>query len=313
MVRVRKVIEDERVTWADALDGFLTWKTAEGISEQTYEDYDKCVRLFIRRFPNAWDSVECLSESLLAHLSDEIKPATFNNRLVYLRTFLNWCVEKRIIESNPIKNIKKRKDEGRVVNLDISVIQQLLALPNQKTFVGLRDYTLILMTLDNGIRPKEAMSLLPMDFSLAASEVRIPASKAKTRVSRTLPLSEPTVKSLKRLLAARPPEWGSDVPIFCSYEGNQMTRHTWGDRMEIYCKQLGTRLRPYDLRHVFSLQFIRNGANAFTLQKALGHSNLAMTQRYVALIESDIKEEHAKATPLLTLLPEKKRIKNLDK
>ncbi|MEK3942492.1 MULTISPECIES: tyrosine-type recombinase/integrase [Paenibacillus] len=46
--------------------------------------------------------------------------------------------------------------------------------------------------------------------------------------------------------------------------------------------------RPYDLRHAFSLEFIRNGALAFSLQRTLGHVDITMTKRYVALVDDDL-------------------------
>lgn len=309
--RVRKINVPLTVDWSDALAEFLKYKTAQGISDHTYDDYDKHVHLFFKRFPHAWESDTALTDSLFAHLSEDIKPATYNNRLIYLRTFLNWCVENGIILRNPLANIKKRKDEGRVVNIDLRVIQELLKQPDQKTYVGLRDYTLMLMMLDNGIRPKEALSLVPFDFNAAGYEVIVPSTVAKTRKSRTLPLSDLTVRYVKKLIAARSPDWSDNVPIFCTYEGRPMNRHTWGDRLEIYCKRIGTHIRPYDLRHVFSIEFLRNGANAFTLQRALGHTDISMTKRYVALVESDIKAEHEKATPLKKILPEVRRMKKL--
>lgn len=108
------------------------------------------------------------------------------------------------------------------------------------------------MTLDCGIRPSEAFRLLPEDFKERAAEIYIPAKIAKARKSRTLPISDMTVRALRKLLLARPDEWGPDTPIFCTYEGRQMNRHTWGDRLETYSNQLGVHIRPYDLRHVFT-------------------------------------------------------------
>lgn len=293
--------------WAEALGGFLAFKRVQKVSEQTYSDYDKAVRLFFKRFPDAWTSVEKLRTSLFEHLSADIKPPTFNNRLTYLKTFLNWCVENNYVKDNPIAKIKKQKDEGRVVNIDPEVLRALLELPNQKTFTGLRDYGFILLTLDCGIRPKEAMSLLPCDFNERAEEIYIPSTVAKTRVSRTLPISIQTVKVIKRLIAVRMKEWGDKAPIFCTWDGGQLTRYTWRDRMEFYSDKLGVKIRPYDLRHAFALEYLRGGSSVFHLQKMLGHADLKMTQRYLSLLDEDLKAGHEKSSPLKRLLPNKKR------
>lgn len=58
-------------------------------------------------------------------------------------------------------------------------VQELLSVPDQSTFVGMRDYTLILLTLDTGIRPSEALGLLPDNLNLMTGSIYIPAAKAK--------------------------------------------------------------------------------------------------------------------------------------
>ncbi|MBE3581737.1 MAG: tyrosine-type recombinase/integrase [Thermoanaerobacteraceae bacterium] len=49
-------------------------------------------------------------------------------------------------------------------------MQKLLKQPNRKTCVGLRDYCMILLQLDTGIRPSEMVQLLPGDVNLEARE-----------------------------------------------------------------------------------------------------------------------------------------------
>lgn len=261
------------------------------------------MKLFFKRYSNSFETADCLENNLLAYLGQEgIKPCTYNNRLVYLRTFLNWCVEQELIDSNPVKSLKKRKDEGRVVNIDQEVIIRLLSLPNRNTFVGLRDYALILLTLDTGIRPKEALSLIIQDFNAHSQETYITSVKAKTRVSRTLPISMPTIKAIQQLKHVRPESWSAQAPIFCTLEGKSLNSHTWEDRMERYSKELGVHIRPYDLRHTFALEYIHKGANALILQKTLGRSNLTMTKRYVALTNDDLIIKHLYQERIFTFM-----------
>jgi site-specific recombinase XerD len=56
------------------------------------------------------------------------------------------------------------------------------------------------------------------------------------------------------------------------------------------------------LRHAFALGFLRNEGNIFALQRIMGHSSLEMTRRYLALTDQDLKEAHAKASPLNNLM-----------
>ncbi|MCX6090858.1 MAG: site-specific integrase [Candidatus Atribacteria bacterium] len=179
----------------------------------------------------------------------------------------------------------------------------------KKTFAGLRDYCLVLLTLDTGIRPGESLSLLPRDLNLAGMEITIRKDIAKTRTTRTVPISALTVTHIQKLLRARLTSWGDTVPVFCSYEGHPMLGTSWAHRLRVYSKRLGHSVTPYSLRHSFALLYLRNGGNVFTLQRTMGHADLNMTKRYLALTQGDLKREHDTASPVN--LFNKKRVKNI--
>jgi site-specific recombinase XerD len=145
-------------SWTDALESFLFWKQAQGLAPRTLEDYRKHVTQFFTRYPQAYQE-ENLRKSIQEYIAQTVKPATFNLRLVYLKAFFSWCLAETIFSFNPLSGFKRKKDGGRIVNIDSDVLKKLIALPDRDTFSGLRDYTLPLLTLDTGIRPSEALSL----------------------------------------------------------------------------------------------------------------------------------------------------------
>ena len=62
-------------------------------------------------------------------------------------------------------------------------------------------------------------------------------------------------------------------------------------------KRHGTRLSPHKLRHSFAISFLRNRANPFELQIALGHTTLEMARRYTqALGFDDVFKRHVLAS-----------------
>ncbi|MGO4183258.1 hypothetical protein AB4Z17_18945 [Paenibacillus sp. TAF43_2] len=108
MFRVRQIKCVITVERLEALEQFY-FEKRQGISEQTQIDYNQQVKQFFKHYPDSFESPENLKYNTLHYLGqDDIRPCTFNNRLVYLRTFLKWCEEQSIIESNPLKSIKKR-------------------------------------------------------------------------------------------------------------------------------------------------------------------------------------------------------------
>jgi site-specific recombinase XerD len=312
MAKVLRIGKKRPTAWEEALEAFLRWKQAQGVRETTLEDYRYHVGKFFRRYPEAYDP-EKLERCVYDYFSDRMKPATYNIRLEYLRAFFRWCAEQGIFGFNPLAAFKKRRDEGRTVFIEAEDLQRLLALPDTRTFAGLRDYALLLLTLDTGIRPKEAFSLLPQDVNLRGLEVYVRADFAKTKVSRTLPISPVTAEAIRKLLEARHPAWRETTPIFCTSEGTMLSRHTWEKRLRQYGERLGLKIRPYDLRHAFALHYLRNGGHALALQRTLGHTDLTMTKRYVALTQHDLREQHALATPVGKLLPQRARRRRVDR
>ncbi len=284
---------------------FLFEKKAEGKAPRTIHDYEAHISTFFRRFPRALRSEKDLRNSFLKYFSDDVKPATFNLRRVYLKAFFDFLVRENVVEKNPV-DFKKRKDEGRARAIPIEILKELLGAPDKKTYAGFRDYCLILFMLDTGIRPGEALNLKKEDFNFASFEVTIPEDVAKTRRKKTLLLYPVVVKEIKRLISLQPLEW-RDTTVFCSFEAKELSGDSFGRRLKEYSRKIGYKITPYDLRHSFALLYLRNGGNVFTLQRTLGHTDLNMTKRYLALTGEDLKAEHEKATPVSNIVGKRVR------
>lgn len=310
MAKVLRVDKKLPSTWREALSEFILTKQAEGISQRTVQDYQYHISLLFTRYPNAWDPAN-LKKAVLAHMAQPVAPATFNIRRKYLKTFFAWCVDEGIFPENPLSGIRKRKDEGRARCINESVLAQLLTLPDRRTFTGLRDYALILLTLDVGVRPKEALSLVPEDFDLEDATLVIRREISKTRKGAILPLTPQVVEAVRQLLRARHPAWSGQTPVFCTRDGTPLTVRRWEARMRKYSSALGVKLTPYDLRHGFATLFLKSGGHAYALQKLLRHSSMDMVKRYVQLTEGDIREQHELASPVKRLMPRRARVNRI--
>lgn len=239
--------------------------------------------------------------------------ATFNIPYVNLHCFFEWCVNGDYLDKNPLKELglKKKKDVGKVRHVEEDVIKKLIDLPTLNTYAGLRDYAIIVLTLDTGIRPSEAFELVTDDIDFMHFTVKIRRETAKTRVERILPISHQTAEILRRFISVKPDDW--DDYLFFTVEGNKMNLNRWQKRLEIYSEVIGYKVTPYMLRHTFSILFLRNGGNAFALQTVLGHTDLTMTKRYVKLMEGDVKQQHALATPVNRFIKRTTRVQKLFK
>ena len=55
---------------------------------------------------------------------------------------------------------------------------------------------------------------------------------------------------------------------------------------------------PHRFRHTAARLFIRNGGDAFALQRLLGHSDMATTRIYAELEREDVEKACARASPV---------------
>ena len=166
----------------------------------------------------------------------------------------------------------------------------------------------MLFSVDTATRPGESLQLQPADFDLARAEVTIPAHVSKTRTPRTLPMSAQTIKAIREFFDIRHPSWKASVPVFCSQDGLRMSENSWCHRMKAYAERLGKPITPYTLRHAAATLLLRSGANAFAVQALLGHTTPYMTQRYVHLVNSDLKDQHARFSPIGQIVGERQRV-----
>lgn len=290
-------------TWEDGRERFLLLRKSQGAAKRTLTGYKENITAFFRRYPAAW-SAKC-RDCLLLHLSQEgISPATHNARLKTLKPFFDFCVSEGVFSSSPAEGLKYRKESPRPVDHDMEDIRKLLETIGSKTYSKLRDSCLVLFQLDTGSRPSEALKLLPSDLDINNLHAIIRAAIAKTGETRTVFFSSGLAEWLRRLSAARPPEWGEETPFFCTVYGDEWNTRAWTGQLARYAKKAGLkRFSAYDLRHQFALEALRNGMDVFTLQKFMGHADISMTRRYIALSYRDLRTAHDKASPIKNLLP----------
>lgn len=291
-------------TWENALDGFTLLRRSQGAAERTILDYERSVTLFFRRFPTAWSST--CRDCFLRHMSQEMSPSTYNIRLKAFRPFFEYCVNEGAFSSSPAEGLKYRRAEPRIVDHSMDDIRKILDAMGAETFATLRDSALLLLQLDSGIRPSEALQLRPSDMNVSDRSAIVRAAIAKTRKGRRVFFSEHTAAVLQKLVDVRPEEWSADAPIFCTAYGTQWSTHAWSVNLRRYAEKAGLkRFSAYDLRHKHALEYLRNGGDIMTLSAGMGHSSLETTQGYLALASSDIRRVHEKASPVQGLFHEK--------
>ena len=99
--------------------------------------------------------------------------------------------------------------------------------------------------------------------------------------------------------------YASDDAFFCTQDGRRLDERNVArivERVSTRAKLGERRVHPHLLRHTFATHFIKNGGDPFSLQRLLGHSDIKTTMIYVNLAGMDLKEAHAKASPVDKIL-----------
>ncbi|MPM45202.1 Tyrosine recombinase XerC [bioreactor metagenome] len=296
-------------TWKDAMEDFISLRKAEGAAPRTIQGYRENIGSFFKKYPTAWEGT--CRKCLLHYLSQEgISPATYNARLKVLHPFFRFCVSEGVFPFSPAEGLKYRREEARIIDHSIDAIKKLLSVMEARTFTGTRDRALFLFSLDTGARPGETLQMRPSDIDLRERKAIIRPATSKTRTGRSVFFSRETAAALLSILAFRKKEWNDSVPLFCARQGTPWNSRAWTGQLSRYAKKAGLpRFSAYDIRHQHAITFLRNGGNLMTLQREMGHTDLEMTRRYLAITEEDIRKDHEKASPVTSLLTKEKGVK----
>ena len=149
---------------------------------------------------------------------------TRNSRLAAIHSFYKYAALRMPIHSGVFQRVLaipgKCFDRATVEYLTRTEAEALLAAPDQGTWGGRRDQTLLLLALQTGLRVSELVGLDCQDVVLdRGAHVRC---KGKGRKKRCTPLRKEIVKVLHNWLLER--KGGPTAPLFPNARGNQLSR-----------------------------------------------------------------------------------------
>ena len=217
------------------------------------------------------------STKLLSVLGQYNNKRTLNRKLSAVNAFFDFCYKQQFSSVNTkLKFAKVPKLLPKF--LTYNEIQASLSLIDRTTWIGKRDYALILFLYASGTRISECLELALVDIEGEWLHIR----HAKGEKERVVPLAKIAIKSINTYLYEMPFE--KDF-IWCNYQGNKLSRIT---AYKITQKYLG--VSPHVLRHSYATSLISGGADLRVVQELLGHSSLLTTQIYTHIQKQDLQE-----------------------
>ena len=202
-----------------------------------------------------------------------------------LSAFYHWAAEEFGI-ANPVDGVRPPKRSKKVMR-SLSA-DQLCLLFDQP--LSQRDQALIAFFIDTGARSGEVANLT---WPAVGTETVVLTGKSGER---DVPISGLTLRLLRALRDGH-----SDGHVFMGKRGSLTPEGIYKAVRKAF-KGAGLDGRPKSspqtLRPTFAVLLIQLGADEFTLQRILGHSDIRTTKRYVDLDNSHIISQHRKFTPL---------------
>ena len=230
---------------------------------------------------------------------------TVNCYLRAIRAFWSWLVAEDIIESNPFDRVKVPKPPKKVIRaFSESQIHQMLDALDTHSSTGFRDRTIILTLLDTGLRVSELTDLQLEDTDIRHRCLKV---SGKGNKERFVPIGVLVQRTLVKYVGKHRPHPASPLfdNLFLTRDGMPLTPNRVESIVERYARKAGisgVRASPHTFRHTFSVSYLRNGGDVFTLQRILGHETLDMVRNYVNLAQYDLQEAHLRCSPVDRML-----------
>jgi len=151
----------------------------------------------------------------------------------------------------------------------------------------LRNYAIIRLFLNTGLRAHELAGLTLRNLDLSTGRVKVRGKGGKDRV---LWLSDDDVALVRVWLEKRGP---SGDLVFTSLDGKRPICQRWLRDMvkRVAVKAgIGKDIHPHTLRHTFATDLLRQTKNLRLVQKALGHANITTTTIYTHIVDEELEE-----------------------
>lgn len=302
------VYASHETTIEDLREEFLARARAKNLAVRTIEWYERHTLGFMQ-WCTAHD-IALARDLRAAHLDDFLvsmheagaAPHTVRGAAQTVKSFSRMGFRKGYIPEEITRDFTLPKVPQVIIEtFNDEQLRALLAAPDQRRWVGLRDRAMLTLMLDTLARVSEITGLNAENVDLEGRTLRV---MGKGRKERDLPFGQVAAQAMHRYARSVDDQRPED-PFFISYRGRRLKREDVASTMREYGRKAkieGVRCSPHTLRHTGAKRFILNGGDVFTLQKLLGHTTLVMVRRYVELAAVDVRRQHERFSPADSLL-----------
>ncbi len=238
----------------------------------------------------------------------QIAVRTVARRLSALRQFYRYLVSENIRKDDPTSTIESPK-QGRTLpkTLSESEVSTLIkTAASQGGADSVRLVCLLEMLYATGLRVSE---LVGLPLSAVGEESQFLMVEGKGGRERMVPLSDPAQKAIRDYMAVRTQFIGPEnrsaqekwmFPSRTSESGH-LTRQRFAQLLKDLARAADLdeeRVSPHILRHAFATHLLSRGADLRSVQKMLGHADIATTQIYTHIVGGGLKKTVEEKHPM---------------
>jgi len=254
------------------LKSYIFHLRARNLSPRTITVTEEYLRLFLQCHDPLTTSKRDI-EVWLGDMSQRCKPSTVWTSWRHLKGFFKWLHAEGDINVDPMVDVTKPiVPPSEIPVLTSHQVRALLATCSAKDAESRRDYAILSIMLDTGLRLSEVARLSIDDVSEEGT-LRV---FGKGRKWRTVALGTTSATALSRWTRLRTPSSSS------LWSGRKGALSPEGIRKVVQRRglQAGFHLHPHMLRHTFVDNWLRNGGAEVDLARLAGWTTTRMAERY---------------------------------
>jgi len=222
-------------------------------------------------------------------------------KLVALRSFYRFLVHEGVVKSHPIpkgRAFSMKVDKRLPIFLGKREIDQLLAVPDLSTGLGIRNRAMLELLYSSGVRLSELVALDVKDVNLQTREIKVLGKGSKERI---VLIGRPAAQAIDHYInLARPPLEHKPIPaLFLNRYGGRLSRRSVEKVVSHSSRKAAVRpgVHTHTLRHTFATHLLEGGADLRVVQELLGHSNPATTQIYTHVTQNEARKVYMATHP----------------
>lgn len=234
-----------------------------------------------------------------------VSNATINNYIRNLRAFFNWLDSDYVLRKNPMKKIRQLKNERKAKEyLADEDFRRLVGNLDKSYYPEHRDFAMIMLMIDSGMRLGECSCLLVDDIDLSRRQISLRAEITKGRKDRVVFFSQKTENVLRRWIQYKDRYVDSDYLFPVKGTGASIAVSNFETNFKNYLRRVGINkeITPHCLRNNFAKRCLMNGMDIYTLSRILGHSSVSITEKaYLDLTDEDLGKRYQHYSPVASM------------